>query len=655
MPSTEKVVKSELTGVLDSFLSSKRSKKKNPDGTDNDQPEFLTIIDFIERFKLLPYGLFPVQKFILKLYYNIPLDTTLPNNDTDIIKITDKFGVKVLYELTEFQYLEYLYSQGRCNIKEQDGKERRELLLVLGRRSGKSTLSALVAAYELYKLLRRGYPQSYYGIPAGNEIRILCVANDKEQASIVYSEMGGHVEAVDYFKSSEVGHTQTFMRFQTDNDKKKFGEGNKATITATFKSSIAKGLRGRGIMCAILDELAFFVDDGKSSAERVYKAILPSIAQFSPKDSKNKRKAVGPSEGRIIAISSPDAREGFFYRLYQISMSNDKASQNMLMIQAPTWEVNTALDVSYYETEYHKDPKSFATEHGAEFSDRVRGWIEDHTDLTDCINPELRPIRVGVSREPFWAGVDFAIAHDGTAIALTHLKNGKVELGYHEVWYPRKKWKDVNPHLDAPMVAYAMKLQDVTRLDLDEIAEWFRVLATRFFIVKGVLDQHTGHVVEQALHKKGLLQFEMKNFSTSDSSQVYMNAKMMMLSRQLSLYDYPIPNSPITNMGSKLHSPMVQELLELQSTSGGKNIVVVEAPKVAGKHDDVSDAYVRSVWLATEYIREHPGILESTKGLSIDIPRPLHQVGLREFRRSRQRMHGAPPRERSVPGVFRRR
>ena len=650
MPSTEKVQKSVLTGSIDSFIEKKRISRKGVEG----DAEFLNIIDFIERFKLLPDGLFPVQKFILKLYYNIKLNDELPENVKDRIRITDKFGLQVKYEMSEVEYLRFLYDQGRCNIREQDGIERRELLLVLGRRAGKSTISAIIAAYEIYKLLCRGHPQAHYGIPSGSEIRVLCVANDKEQASIVYGDMSGYVEQVDYFKSSIAGHTQTFLRFQTENDKKKFGDGGKATLTATFKSSIAKGLRGRGIMCAILDELAFFVDDGKSSAERVYKAIFPSISQFSPKDPKNRRRTLGPSEGRIISISSPDAREGFFYRLYQLSLTKGKESSNMLMIQAPTWEVNPTLDHSYYETEYHKDPKSFATEHGAEFSDRVRGWIEDHQDLLDCVVPSLRPLTKGSSREPFWAGVDFATVNDGTAITLSHFHDGKLEVAYHEVWYAKKKWRESNPHLEAPLVNYALKLEDVPRLDMMEIAEWFKILATRFYILKGLLDQHAGPIFEMELHKRGLTQFEARKFSTGDSSNAYHTAKMLMLSHKLAIYDYPVPTTITSDMATKLHSPLISELLELQSTSGGKNIQIVEAPKVAGKHDDMSDSFVRSLLLATEYLQEHPGAMESSVH-QLSTPSPVRPIGYRQFYRQRARLHGHPDRNRTVPVGMRRR
>jgi intein/homing endonuclease len=1100
MPSTEKKQKSELVSVIDSFLDEKQA------GKDENKVEFLSIIDFIERFKLLPDGLFPVQKFILKLYYNIPLD-----DKEKTIKITDRFNVKVLYEFTEVEYLEFLHDQGRCNIKAQDSHVRHELILVLGRRSGKSTLSAIISAYELYKLLRRVCPQAFYGIPVNSEIRVLCIANDKEQASIVYGDMAGYVDNVDYFKSSMTNQTQTFMRFQTDQDRKKYGKNGRSTIAATFKSSIAKGLRGRGIICYVLDEIAFFVDDGKcvklsslvrtsdglrtfdeildtnnvdrsktgwtsirpievlqelghtavatrvyyggrqmvrsvvtksrynidptpqhrlkvmsasgniewkyvrdiqvgdyvginrsariwpgryvccsevhraknvrctqvaripeflddklgeflgvlvgdgtwcsgeddnlvqvtggceqflpfvqehfaryfdtfrihhkpphehntcevspwsvtkcsqpfrtfldslgyrfdvtkstksvpwvifqspksvvaaflrglfetdggceqggrtvtlasaseqlmrevqlllldfgitasryskwnrkyqrtyhyvrligyesrkifareigfitprkqaelamgvqsgrdasniipnqterlrrillsvpkattlsrgndartrmirlcsssanpkrrssisyglarrfvdlgrklgadmkalaeldhicrtnyywdkvvsvsdneadvadllvpdgheyvaqgmtnhnSSAEQIYRAINPSIAQFSPKDPKNKHKAVGPSDGRAIMISSPDARDGFFYRHYQLSLSGGPASKNILMIQAPTWEVNPTLDKSYYEVEFSKDPKSFTTEHGAEFSDRVRGWIEDSNDLLECVNPELKPIIRGGPRELFWAGVDFGIVRDGTAIALVHFVNGKIELAYHEVWYAGKNWNESNPHLTVPLTEYARTLKSVSRLDMSEISEWFRVLSTRFYIEKGIFDQWAGPIFEQELHKRGLKQFEMKNFSVSDSSHAYHMAKMCMFGRQLSIYNYPISTHIVTDSTMLKHSPLVSELLELQATSGGKNITIVEAPKVAGKHDDMSDAFVRGVMLAVEYVKSHPGVLETSMR---HIVSPVQQAPMpgsyHRYHSMRKRMHGVPDR-----------
>lgn len=653
MPIKEVQYKSQLTGAVDDFLRSRR-KKDTGSEFNEDRGDFLNVIEFIEKFKLLPYGLFPVQKFIVKLYYNIPLD-----DKEKTIRVTDKFGGEVLHNFTEKEYLEFLYASGRCNIKEQDGRERRELILVLGRRSGKSELSSIFAAYELYKLLHRGFPQQYYGMPSASEIRVLCVANDKEQASIVFGNMQGHLDSVDYFKDSIANATQTFLKFRTAHDKKKFGPEGKASISATFKSSIAKGLRGRGIICAILDEIAFFVDNGKSSAERVYSALTPSLAQFAPKDPKNRQRPLilpdgteASSEGRMILISSPDAKDGFFYRQYVKAMSNDKGSENMLVIQAPTWEVNPTLPRSYYEVEYHKDPVSFMTEHGAQFSDRVRGWIQDARELLDCVDRDMRPSVRGLPKEAHFAGVDFGLVKDGTAVSLTRIRDGRIDLAYHEAWYAGKKWKEVNPHLEYPLVEYALTLQNQKRLDIEAIADWLKALSKRFYIHKGVFDQWAGVVFEQIMHKRGLHQFEMRNFFSSDSSNMYQTLHLYMLNRTLRLYDWPVLGYD-ENGKPRAHSPMIQELLELQATSAGKNIVIVEAPQIEGKHDDVSDSLARSVLLAAEYIRENPHAMLSGS-LQSTLPSTHRVVSPFQLQRMKARMGHMTPRERRIPAVRRR-
>jgi hypothetical protein len=325
-----------------------------------------------------------------------------------------------------------------------------------------------------------------------------------------------------------------------------------------------------------------------------------------------------------------------------------------LMIQAPTWEVNPTLSSDYYSVEYAKDPKSFDTEHGGSFSDRVRGWIENHNDLTDCISYDLKPQLRGLPREPFFAGVDFGIVKDGTAITLTHIKNSKIETAYHEVWYAGKNWKEMNPHLTAPVIPYAYELQSEKRIDIDEIINWFIALSKRFFILKGVFDQWAGPIFEQKLHKSGLTQFEMKNFSVNESSQMYQMAKMLMYARQLRIYDYPLPESTLLDVKGKLHSPMISELLELQSRSGGKNITIVEAPSIAGKHDDISDSLVRSLSLAVDYTRNNPGSLEASIISHVSQRQAQVPIGYHQFHRIRARMHGPAPKERRVPFLLRR-
>jgi len=104
--------------------------------------EIADIISFCESSWGAKSTLFPVQRFVLKMFYGIPLDRV---NKT--IKVTDKFRQKILYEFTEYEYLQYLYSQGRCNVKE-DGKPFLEMAMVMGRRAGKCCNGATLSNFK---------------------------------------------------------------------------------------------------------------------------------------------------------------------------------------------------------------------------------------------------------------------------------------------------------------------------------------------------------------------------------------------------------------------------------------------------------------------------------------------------------------------------
>ncbi len=574
-----------------------------------------SILDYIEA----PWGinmqtLYPAQRFIVKLYYNIPLDDNLPENPNKQIRITDMFGEKVLFTFTEREYLRYLYNEGRCNIGEQD-HDRRELVLAIGRRAGKTALSGIFASYEVYRLLNLYNPQAYYGLPNGNRIQIISVATDKDQAGLLFNEVTTHLAKCDYFSPYIANNTQGWVNFRTPYDIEKFGPNvrhedgkfisfnGKATIRVTFKSCIAKGLRGAGNIVIILDEVAHFMDKGGSSAREIYDAVTPSAAAFSRKDEtgmpaideKGNKAAV---ESRIILISSPLGKSGKFYEKFDLAMRGGEGAENILAIQAPTWEINPTIPPSYYREKYHSDPVVFNTEHGAQFSDQARGWIERKEDLLACVQSGLQPTVRGRPKAPHQMGIDVGLVGDGTAVAITHVEKDLVILDYHEVWYAGMDWRKANPHLHGQYVTdYAKTLASVERLDFDEIANWIMALTKRFHITHGLFDRWNGIPLEQTLHKQGHKQFEAKFFTRDMSSKIYQTAKMFMFDERLVLYDYPIPDRTVED---GRHSPLLLELLSLQAKQISKNLVLVEAPKKRDAHDDVSDALMRAIWLSTE-------------------------------------------------------
>lgn len=609
------------------------------------QPKMYSILEYIESSWGLGLTLWPVQRFIVKLYYHLPLEDRIKS-----IRVTDMFNTQVLHHFTEVEYLAFLFSEGRCNIGVQD-HARRELLLAIGRRGSKTTLSGIFASYEVYRLLNLVNPQGYYGLPPGNRIQIVSIATDKDQAGLLFNEVTSHLSRCEYFKPYIANNTLSYIQFRTPNDITKYGGtirhengkftsfNGKATIRVTFKSCIAKGLRGSGNIVVIMDEMAHFKDEGGSSAKEIYDAVTPSTAAFSPKDPNNTAQPIGPVEARIICISSPLNKAGKFYDLFNLAMGCGEGASNMIAIQAPTWEINPTIEANYYRQKYHADPASFMTEHGAQFSDRVRGWIEREVDLLACIDPELRPKTIGIPRYPHHMGIDVGLIDDGTCICITHCEGDKIVLDYHESWYAGVDWNISNPHLNGDYpTAYARKIKDVERLDFDAIAEWVVALTKRFYIADGIFDRWNGIPLEQALCKAGLSHFKAEFFTRDYASRIYQSSKMMILDEKLVLYDYP--------MGSQnKHSPFIQELLSLQAEQVSKNVCVVAAPESGGCHDDLSDAFVRSVWLASQRLVSGKHIMGSG---GTGVPQAASRTTLASYQMTRARRHGGFS-DRTVP------
>jgi intein/homing endonuclease len=505
-----------------------------------------------------------------------------------------------------------------------------------------TTLSAIFASYEIYRLLNLNNPQAYYGLPNGNRIQIISVATDKDQASLLYNDVTTHLAKCEYFKPYIANNTLSYVQFRTPYDIERYGEtsrhdggqfvsfNGKATLKLTFKSCIAKGLRGSGNVVVILDEMAHFIDQGNSSAKEIYDAVTPSTAAFSPKNPATGM-PIGPTEARVICISSPLGKSGKFFELFDLAMRGGPGSENLIAIQAPTWHVNPTVPSSYYKRKYHEDPTVFMTEHGAEFSDQVRGWIERESDLMACVSTERRPVDRGLPRRPHQMGIDVGLVGDSTAIAVTHIEGNKIILDYHEQWAAGIDWREMNPHLEAPLTEYARSLSNVERLDFDELSIWIEALCKRFYIVHGLFDRWNGIPLEQSLHKKGLKQFKSDFFTRDLSSKMFQTAKLLMFDERLELYDWPRPED------GRKHSPLIQELLTLQALQSGRNIIMVEAPKVHGAHDDLSDALVRAIWLAHEQIVNQKHVAGGNGSYT---PTALGNSGLAAYQRQRSRKHG---------------
>ena len=583
-------------------------------GSETDVKDILT---FLEE----PWGLnlnentqplLPGQRFILKLYYKIPLDT---KNKTMVVR--DKFNERVLYNFTEQEYLNYLYQEGRCNIKYIDDKPRNELVLVIGRRGTKSTIATWIAAYETYKLLKVYHPQKHYKLLPDSEIHLTMLATSEDQANLLFHQVLGYFAQSTFFHRYMNRPTSDRVSIRSRRDLEKYGEEGKASIVVKSSPCSARGVRGASNILAIMDEQAHFVDDkgaSNKSDKAVYDALTPSIAQFG-------------NDGKIVNISSPLNKTGILWDLYTQALDG---AENILLIKAPSWEINTTLSSSYLRGRYNLDPIAYDCEFGGNFSERIKAWMpEDY--LKRVIVPNLTKKTKGEVRVPHFIGLDIGFKGDGTAIAICHVESEEQENGEFidkiELDYVESRAAGEPPY------------EDYDILDFELVSDWIKDVCQNFHIVEGLLDQHNGQLVCQNLAKKGMGQFEMIYHTRQFNSKLYQNFMMLTIDKKLRLYG--------DEMGPHTNPDYIEELLQLQVKQYSKNIISVEAPKLKGHHDDKSDAIMRAVWLASQAISE--GMVTGRTGHSyLGRSRAIYDTN--QYHRLRRKLNGGYDTGRNIKG-----
>lgn len=601
-------------------------------GVSSSSRRFANILEFIESPSGLGRRPFPVQRVIMKAFYGVPLDTGVHKN----IEVRD-FRGHVLHRFNEADYLKWKFDEGDCNIREvQPGLEREQLVLPVGRRSGKTEMAAWIANYTLDQLLLKDNPQEYYGIGQGDDIMICSIATNKDQAAVLYAKARGMFMGTNRFDGYQANVTSTYARFQTKyeiDNYGRFGEVDlfQASLQMRFYSCVAKSIRGVGAILIILDEYAHFNREGQGSDKEVYKAATPSLGAFSPKDPADGMTVIGPLESKVVMISSPLGKEGHFYERFQAGFHRP---DRILSFRAPTWEVNPTVPSSLFEESFIDDPKTFWIEWGARFDDSTSGWIDDRKDLVACVDTKLRPVQQGMARRPHFIGIDLGVTKggDGTGIALVHLEEDGLVVLDHIEW----------------LRAGIGKFENYDRLDFDELAQHIYDLSKRFYIVEGVMDQAVGSIsVEQKLSKMGLdNKIKAIQFTSHQTSAMFKSFKDLMWDKKLRLFNAePDPDLP----GKiNVYDPSIrfcgylEELMTLQAEVVSKHVTKVEKPKRKGCYDDRSDALVRAVWLASQKVGDRRFVVSTSSRSAVD-------MALRSRPRHNRRFTGGSHPSRQVP------
>ena len=562
------------TSIFESILEDTTSKITNSIESE------LDIITFCEHPFYLNQPLHGVEKFVLKVYYGLELD------DTEKYLLIRSYPFDKQGKLfTEVEYANFLIQQGRTNLlSPNDIKKALELVLVCGRRSGKTFIASIITAYEAYKLIIKGDPQKYYHLPQGEIIKIVNIASTADQAEILAKAIQNRILNSKWFLPYIESKTQSEIRLRTKRDlellKAEVAYHGKAidqhaSLLIESLACTARGVRGHTVIMAILDEVAHYVDNnGNRGGNALYTAISPSIATFG-------------LDGKILCLSSPYVKQGIFYDLFLQSKGTDvqEGDQNKRMFQLPTWEMNDTITFEFLDSERLRNPESFSYEFGADFSEITTGFFKFPEKIDVAIKRNSETI-IPQSQYAHYIAVDPSSNGNGYCLAMLHVEQRKIEKEINNklvnitqqvvVLDKWKKWTIDDEEF---------KNYDLDYIDTEIIENYILGLCLRFKVAKIVYDQYDSSSSVNKLKKKGY-NAQKTPFSRAYNMKIYGKLRTLFYEELIDLFDF---------------TPGILELKALQEIKIGKREFKVEAPTNGPIiTDDLCDVLANAAFAATE-------------------------------------------------------
>lgn len=287
------------------------------------------------------------------------------------------------------------------------------MILVLGRRSTKSTSLSFLATYAAYELICMDNPQQHFGIRERHPIYITHVAAKSEQASAVFQYTYNNIRKCAFFSPfiDFDKDTTTQLRLCTPYDlrrNRQISARNSVRLRGQVKESLLPGSiniksittasttnRGDATYLLMFSELAHFqrarVDDsgiGELANDRtdyaVVEALVPSTKDFG-------------DAGRVVMESSPAEKGGEFYRHYcmgggweQEGAAQVVPAEGYQVIQLSTWEARPSITRAMLQSAFAKDHRSAEKEYGAHFANPSAQFIDEALIL--AIPQPARPL-----------------------------------------------------------------------------------------------------------------------------------------------------------------------------------------------------------------------------------------------------------------------
>jgi len=466
-----------------------------------------------------------------------------------------------------------------------------EIILQLGKGSGKDFVSTVACAYVVYKLLCLKDPASYYGKPSGDAIDIINVAINAQQAkNVFFKGFKTKIEKSPWFAG----------KYNPKADSVEFDKG----ITVYSGHSERESHEGLNLFMAVLDEISGFASEvgtgneqGKT-AENIYKAFRGTV------DSRF------PDLGKVVLLSFPRYQGDYISQRYDSVIADKETIERrhkfiineelpegpdnefeitweedhilsykipkVLALKRPTWEVNPTRNIDDFKIAFLTDMGDAMMRFLCTPTYSSDAFFKQKDKLIRCMtmtNPvdSFRRFSENFKPDPektYYIHADLAQKHDKCAVAIAHVD----------------KWVNIQVIKDYEQVAPIVVVDAVAwwepksegPVNLSEVKQWIVNLRRQGFNIGIVsFDRWQSFDIQNELKAVGI-----RTDTVSVAKKHYEDLAMMIYEERVAMPMIPL---------------LLDEMSELKIMKGNR----VDHPRKKSK--DLADAVCGAVFGAISH------------------------------------------------------
>ena len=422
-----------------------------------------------------------------------------------------------------------------------------EVILQLGKGSGKDFTSTVACSYIVYKLLCLKDPARYFGKPSGDAIDIINVAINAQQAkNVFFKGFKSKIERSPWFAG----------KFNAKAESIEFDH----SITVYSGHSERESHEGLNLILAVLDEISGFAqeigtgnDQGKT-ADNIYKAFRASVDSRFPDLGKVALLSFPRYPGDFISTRYDDviAEKDVVHKTHKFIMNPDLPDDaegnsleiewdedtivsykypGMFALKRPTWVVNPTRKIDDFKLAFYTDigdamqrfacVPTFASDAFFKQQDKVRACmtIRNPIDNSKRFDETFKPD----PDKKYYVHADLAQKHDKCAVAIAHV----------EKWVSVQVMKDyeqVVPMVIVDAVVYwEPKIEGP--VNLSEVKQWIQNLRRQGFDIGMVsFDRWQSFDIQNELKAVG-----MRTETVSVAKKHYEDMAMLVYEERLAM------------------------------------------------------------------------------------------------------------------------